>query len=80
MAKAKRNSTRNRIKCRTSKSKDRSEQIRATNDAIIDQKQTASLEKQIALQQIKHEASFSGGFTDASDKMLDDASTDWITS
>ena len=57
------------------KSEDRSEQIRATNDAIVDQKkEQLSVEKQIAAQQIKHEASFSGGFTDASDKMLDDAS------
>ena len=57
------------------KSKDRSEQIRATNDAIVDfKKEQLSVEKQIAAQQIKHEASFSGGFTDASDKMLDDAS------
>jgi TP901 family phage tail tape measure protein len=57
------------------KSHDRSEQIKATNDAIIDQKtKQLSLEKRIAAEQIKHEASFSGGFTDASDKMLDDAS------
>jgi hypothetical protein len=57
------------------KSEDRSEQIRVTNDVIVDQKiKQLSLEKQIAAEQIKHEASFSGGFTDASDKMLDDAS------
>lgn len=57
------------------KSRNRSEQIKATNDVIIDQKtKQLSLEKRIAAEQIKHEASFSGGFTDASDKMLDDAS------
>ena len=57
------------------KSLNASEQIKATNDAVVDQKtKQLSLEKQIAAQQIKHEASFSGGFTDASDKMLDDAS------